>query len=89
MCVPAGVPLPQPWAGSQQPGDTSVATMCVPAGVPLPQPVAGIAMGLLLDTETKKFVVLSDILGGYDLMMVSTPVDPWWVLLGDDTHQGT
>jgi polyribonucleotide nucleotidyltransferase len=35
----------------------------VPAGVPLPKPVAGIAMGLLLDTETKKFVVLSDILG--------------------------
>lgn len=27
-------------------------------------PVAGIAMGLLLDTQTKKFVVLSDILGG-------------------------
>lgn len=35
------------------------------AGVPLLQPVAGIAMGLLLDTDTKKFVVLSDILGGW------------------------
>eukprot|EP00983_Pelagomonas_calceolata_P062395 1147287-Pelagomonas_calceolata.AAC.8 len=42
---------------------TAAATLF--AGVPLIQPVAGIAMGLLLDTQTKNFVVLSDILGGY------------------------
>ncbi|KAF5828424.1 chloroplast polyribonucleotide phosphorylase [Dunaliella salina] len=55
-------------------GSSSMASVCggclsmLDAGVPLPQPVAGIAMGLLLDTQTKKFVVLSDILGSEDAL---------------------
>ncbi|MBW2261133.1 MAG: polyribonucleotide nucleotidyltransferase, partial [Deltaproteobacteria bacterium] len=53
-------------------GSSSMATVCggtlslMDAGVPVPSPVAGIAMGLVLDEETGKFVVLSDILGDED-----------------------
>ena len=53
-------------------GSSSMATVCggtlslMDAGVPIQSPVAGIAMGLVLDEETGKFVVLSDILGDED-----------------------
>src|SRR5690606_9351140 len=38
----------------------------VVAGVPLAAPVDGIAMGLILDEETGKYAVLSDIAGAED-----------------------
>ena len=49
-----------------------MATVCsgtmalMDAGVQLKKPVSGIAMGLITDTETGKFAVLSDILGDED-----------------------
>jgi len=53
-------------------GSTSMASTCgstlalMDAGVPITAPVAGAAMGLVLDAETGKFVVLTDILGKED-----------------------
>jgi polyribonucleotide nucleotidyltransferase len=53
-------------------GSSSMATVCagslalMDAGVRIKSPVAGIAMGLIVDHETKKYAVLSDILGDED-----------------------
>lgn len=53
-------------------GSSSMATVCagtlalMDAGVPIKRPVSGIAMGLITDTKSDKFVVLSDILGDED-----------------------
>ncbi len=53
-------------------GSSSMATVCggtlslMDAGVKIKKPVAGIAMGLITDTETNKYAVLSDILGDED-----------------------
>ncbi len=53
-------------------GSTSMASTCgstlalMDAGVPIKAPVAGAAMGLVLDAETGKFAVLTDILGKED-----------------------
>ena len=53
-------------------GSSSMATVCagalalMDAGVKISKPVAGIAMGLISDAETKKYAVLSDILGDED-----------------------
>jgi polyribonucleotide nucleotidyltransferase len=53
-------------------GSSSMATVCagtlalMDAGVKLKKPVSGIAMGLISDKETKKFAILSDILGDED-----------------------
>lgn len=53
-------------------GSSSMATVCagtlalMDAGVPIKGPVSGIAMGLITDTKTGKFAVLSDILGDED-----------------------
>jgi len=53
-------------------GSSSMATVCagtlslMDAGVPISGPVSGIAMGLITDTKTGKFAVLSDILGDED-----------------------
>jgi len=53
-------------------GSSSMATVCggtlalMDAGVKIHKPVAGIAMGLITDAETKKYAVLSDILGDED-----------------------
>ncbi|HQH18406.1 MAG TPA: polyribonucleotide nucleotidyltransferase [Bacteroidales bacterium] len=53
-------------------GSSSMATVCagtmalMDAGVKLKKPVSGIAMGLITDPETKKYAVLSDILGDED-----------------------
>lgn len=53
-------------------GSSSMATVCagtlalMDAGVNIKKPVAGIAMGLISDAETKKYAVLSDILGDED-----------------------
>jgi len=53
-------------------GSSSMATVCgaslslMDAGVPIKAPVAGIAMGLVLDEKTGRFVVLSDIIGDED-----------------------
>ncbi len=53
-------------------GSSSMATVCagtlalMDAGVPIKAPVTGIAMGLILDSETGKYAVLSDILGDED-----------------------
>jgi polyribonucleotide nucleotidyltransferase len=53
-------------------GSSSMATVCagslalMDAGVKIPKPVSGIAMGLITDTKTGKFAVLSDILGDED-----------------------
>jgi polyribonucleotide nucleotidyltransferase len=53
-------------------GSSSMATVCagtlalMDAGVKIKAPVSGIAMGLITDTETGKFAVLSDILGDED-----------------------
>jgi len=53
-------------------GSSSMATVCggtlalMDAGIKLSKPVAGIAMGLITNTETKKYAVLSDILGDED-----------------------
>ena len=53
-------------------GSSSMATVCagtlalMDAGVRLKKPVSGIAIGLISDKETKKYAVLSDILGDED-----------------------
>ena len=53
-------------------GSSSMATVCagtlalMDGGVPLKRPVSGIAMGLITDTESGKYAVLSDILGDED-----------------------
>ncbi len=53
-------------------GSSSMATVCsgtmalMDAGVQLKKPVSGIAMGLITDTDTGKYAVLSDILGDED-----------------------
>ena len=50
-------------------GSTSMASTCgstlalMDAGIPIESPVAGIAMGLVLDKESGKYKVLTDILG--------------------------
>ena len=53
-------------------GSSSMATVCagtlalMDGGVKIKSPVSGIAMGLITDSETGKYVVLSDILGDED-----------------------
>ncbi|MBN2348861.1 MAG: polyribonucleotide nucleotidyltransferase [Bacteroidales bacterium] len=53
-------------------GSSSMATVCagtlalMDAGVKIKKPVSGIAMGLITDTKSGKFAVLSDILGDED-----------------------
>lgn len=53
-------------------GSSSMATVCagtlalMDAGIKLKKPVSGIAMGLITDNETKKYAILSDILGDED-----------------------
>jgi len=50
-------------------GSTSMASVCgstlslMDAGVPIREPVAGIAMGLVTDPDSDKFVVLTDLMG--------------------------
>ncbi|TVR41531.1 MAG: polyribonucleotide nucleotidyltransferase [Bacteroidia bacterium] len=53
-------------------GSSSMATVCagtlalMDAGVKISKPVSGIAMGMIADTETGKYAILSDILGDED-----------------------
>jgi polyribonucleotide nucleotidyltransferase len=53
-------------------GSSSMATVCagtmalMDAGVKIRRPVSGIAMGLITDTKSGKFAILSDILGDED-----------------------
>ncbi|MEN8187474.1 MAG: polyribonucleotide nucleotidyltransferase [Bacteroidota bacterium] len=53
-------------------GSSSMATVCsgtmalMDAGIQMKRPVSGIAMGLISDSETGKYAVLSDILGDED-----------------------
>lgn len=53
-------------------GSSSMATVCagclalMDGGVQISKPVAGIAMGLISDSKTKRYAVLSDILGDED-----------------------
>ena len=53
-------------------GSSSMATVCggslamMDAGVPLKAPVAGVAMGLIIDEDTGRYAVLSDIAGAED-----------------------
>lgn len=53
-------------------GSSSMATVCagslalMDAGIPISGPVSGIAMGLITDSESGKYAVLSDILGDED-----------------------
>jgi polyribonucleotide nucleotidyltransferase len=53
-------------------GSSSMATVCagslalMDAGVPIKAAVSGIAMGMISDPETKKYAILSDILGDED-----------------------
>ncbi len=53
-------------------GSSSMATVCagtlalMDAGIQIKAPVSGIAMGLITDTESGKYAVLSDILGDED-----------------------
>jgi polyribonucleotide nucleotidyltransferase len=53
-------------------GSSSMASVCggslamMDAGVPLKAPVAGVAMGLIMDEETGKYAILSDIAGAED-----------------------
>ncbi|HSF64206.1 MAG TPA: polyribonucleotide nucleotidyltransferase, partial [Paracoccaceae bacterium] len=53
-------------------GSSSMASVCggslsmMDAGVPLKAPVAGMAMGLVMDEETGKYAILSDIAGAED-----------------------
>ena len=53
-------------------GSSSMATVCagclalMDAGVQIKKPVAGIAMGLISDSKTGKYAILSDILGDED-----------------------
>src|SRR4029078_3948752 len=53
-------------------GSSSMASVCggslamMDAGVPLKKPVAGVAMGLVMNEETGKYAILSDIAGAED-----------------------
>ena len=53
-------------------GSSSMATVCagtlalMDAGIQIRKPVSGIAMGLITDTKTNKYAILSDILGDED-----------------------
>ena len=53
-------------------GSSSMATVCagtlalMDAGIKIKKPVSGIAMGLISDSESEKYAVLSDILGDED-----------------------
>ncbi len=53
-------------------GSSSMATVCagtlalMDCGLPITKPVSGIAMGLITDSKTQKYAVLSDILGDED-----------------------
>jgi polyribonucleotide nucleotidyltransferase len=53
-------------------GSSSMATVCagtmalLDAGIQMKKPVSGIAMGLIADTKTGKYAILSDILGDED-----------------------
>ncbi len=53
-------------------GSSSMATVCagtlalMDAGVKISKPVSGIAMGMIADTESGKYAILSDILGDED-----------------------
>jgi polyribonucleotide nucleotidyltransferase len=53
-------------------GSSSMATVCagtlalMDTGIKISKPVSGIAMGLITDSKTKKYAVLSDILGDED-----------------------
>jgi len=53
-------------------GSSSMATVCagsmalMDAGIPVKRPVSGIAMGMISDPESKKYAILSDILGDED-----------------------
>ncbi len=53
-------------------GSSSMATVCagslalMDAGIQIKAPVSGIAMGMISDSETKEFAILSDILGDED-----------------------
>ncbi|HOK75849.1 MAG TPA: polyribonucleotide nucleotidyltransferase [Bacteroidales bacterium] len=53
-------------------GSSSMATVCagslalMDAGIKIRKPVSGIAMGLITDTKTGKYAILSDILGDED-----------------------
>ncbi len=53
-------------------GSSSMATVCggslslMDAGVPLRSPVAGVAMGLIMDKESGRYAILSDIAGAED-----------------------
>jgi len=53
-------------------GSSSMATVCagslalMDAGIPIKGPVSGIAMGMISDSATKKYAILSDILGDED-----------------------
>lgn len=53
-------------------GSSSMATVCssslalMDAGIPIAKPVSGIAMGMISDEKTGRYVVLSDILGDED-----------------------
>lgn len=55
-------------------GSSSMASVCggclalMDAGVPVKRPVSGIAMGLITDTKTGEYIVLSDILGDEDFI---------------------
>ncbi|OJW67372.1 MAG: polyribonucleotide nucleotidyltransferase [Candidatus Amoebophilus sp. 36-38] len=55
-------------------GSSSMATVCagslalMDAGVPIKSAVSGIAMGLLMNEETGKYAILSDILGDEDAL---------------------
>ncbi|HMJ68155.1 MAG TPA: polyribonucleotide nucleotidyltransferase [Cyclobacteriaceae bacterium] len=53
-------------------GSSSMATVCagslalMDAGIPVKAPVSGIAMGMISDSATKRYAILSDILGDED-----------------------
>ena len=53
-------------------GSSSMASVCggcmalLDAGVPMRKPVAGVAMGMISDSETGKYAILTDILGDED-----------------------
>ncbi len=53
-------------------GSSSMATVCagvlalMDAGIHIKKPVSGIAMGMISDAETKRYAILSDILGDED-----------------------
>lgn len=53
-------------------GSSSMATVCagtlalMDAGIKIKAPVSGIAMGMIMDSETREYAILSDILGDED-----------------------